>query len=91
MRTLNVSIFLTKYKKKTCDITINYYIARPWMKEKLDMHPLFRPMTEEELNSDVCVELLRRGTPTEEGQKVKRNSGSTWLHCYVRVHGNPRY
>ncbi|CAL6365840.1 unnamed protein product [Bathycoccus prasinos] len=62
-----------------------------WMKEKLDMHPLFRPMTEEELNSDVCVELLRRGTPTEEGQKVKRNSGSTWLHCYVRVHGNPRY
>jgi len=62
-----------------------------WMKEKLDMHPLFRPMTEEELNSDVCVELLRRGTPTEEGQKVKRNSGSTWLHCYVRVNGNPRY
>ena len=62
-----------------------------WMKEKLDMHPLFRPMTEEELNSDVCVELLRRGTPTEEGQKVKRNSGSTSLHCYVRVHGNPRY
>ena len=62
-----------------------------WMKEKLDMSPLFRPMTEGELNEDVCVELLRRGTPTEEGQKVKRNSGSTWLHCYVRVHGNPRY
>ena len=62
-----------------------------WMKVKLDMSPLFRPMTEGELNEDVCVELLRRGTPTEEGQKVKRNSGSTWLHCYVRVHGNPRY
>ena len=61
-----------------------------WMKEKLDLHPLFRAMTEDELANDICCELLRRGTPTEESQKVKRNNGNTWLHCYVRI-ANPQY
>jgi tRNA (guanine-N7-)-methyltransferase len=40
-----------------------------WMKSTLDSHPLFEPLTADELEKDVCVELL--STATEEGQKVK--------------------
>eukprot|EP00887_Chlorella_sp_A99_P007960 scaffold12.g7960.t1 len=56
-----------------------------WMKEKLDAHPLFERMSDEELESDVAAGLLYEGT--EEGQKVARNKGNTWRNVYRRVRG----
>ncbi|KAH8932231.1 hypothetical protein BDL97_19G060900 [Sphagnum fallax] len=54
-----------------------------WMKSTLDSHPLFEPLTADELEKDVCVELL--STATEEGQKVERNQGTTYRAIYRRI------
>ncbi|KAK2076074.1 hypothetical protein QBZ16_001410 [Prototheca wickerhamii] len=54
-----------------------------WMKEKLDAHPLFEPVPEEENAADPAAELLVHGT--EEGQKVARNGGKTWTSIYRRI------
>lgn len=54
-----------------------------WMKTTLDAHPLFEPLTDEELAKDVCVPLLTNAT--EEGQKVERNGGSTYKAIYRRI------
>lgn len=52
-------------------------------KEKLDAHPLFQAMLEEEVERDPAAALLLQGT--EEGQKVARNGGKTWRAVYRRV------
>ena len=52
-------------------------------REKLDAHPLFERVGEEELEGDPAAALLLTGT--EEGQKVARNGGRTWRHCYRRL------
>lgn len=44
-----------------------------WMKAKLDAHPLFERLSDEELEDDPPAKLL--ASATEEGQKVARNGG----------------
>lgn len=56
-----------------------------WQREKLDAHPLFERVSDEELKGDAAAALLVEGT--EEGQKVARNSGKTWRHVYRRIAG----
>ena len=41
-----------------------------WHVDKCDAHPLFQKLTEEEMEKDVCVTLMK--TTTEEGKKVTR-------------------
>lgn len=52
-------------------------------KEKLDAHPLFEAVPEEEVERDPAAALLLQGT--EEGQKVARNGGKTWRAVYRRI------
>lgn len=54
-----------------------------WMKTCLEDHPLFKPLSSEELEADPVVELL--STATEEGQKVARNGGRTFRAVFRRV------
>lgn len=54
-------------------------------RDKLEAHPLFERVSEEELEQDVAAQLLLQGT--EEGQKVARNGGKTWRHVYRRIPG----
>jgi tRNA (guanine-N7-)-methyltransferase len=54
-----------------------------WIKNKLEGHPMFERLTEEEMEEDAAAVLLREAT--EEGQKVKRNGGKTWRNVYRRV------
>lgn len=54
-----------------------------WMKSNLEAHPLFEPLSEEELAKDPVVELL--SSATEEGQKVARNDGDTYRAIYRRI------
>lgn len=54
-----------------------------WMKSCLEDHPLFEPLTEDELQNDAIIKLL--STATEEGQKVERNGGQTFQAVYRRV------
>ena len=52
-------------------------------RDKLEAHPLFERVSEEELANDPAAQLLLQGT--EEGQKVARNGGKTWRHVYRRI------
>lgn len=54
-----------------------------WMKDKIDAHPLFEGVPEDELDADPAAAVL--STATEEGQKVARNGGKTWRGCYRRL------
>lgn len=45
----------------------------PCQGSHLAAHPLFEPLSEDELAADPCVELIKHAT--EEGQKVARNNG----------------
>lgn len=56
-----------------------------WQREKLEAHPLFEEVSEEELAGDAAAGLLQLGT--EEGQKVQRNSGKTWRSVFRRING----
>nr|XP_027085972.1 tRNA (guanine-N(7)-)-methyltransferase-like [Coffea arabica]XP_027087996.1 tRNA (guanine-N(7)-)-methyltransferase-like [Coffea arabica] len=56
-----------------------------WMKSCLERHPLFEPLTVQELEDDPVVKLL--STATEEGQKVARNGGQTYQAVYRRRTG----
>lgn len=56
-----------------------------WMQAKLDVHPLFERVSDEELEEDPAAGLLAEGT--EEGQKVVRNSGQVWRAVYRRIAG----
>lgn len=55
----------------------------PTQRERLEAHPLFERVSEEELEEDVAAGLLFEGT--EEGQKVARNKGNTWRNVYRRI------
>ena len=57
-----------------------------WMAKHLDEHPMFERVCESDLAADPVVPLLYTGT--EEGQKVERNAGSTYLNVFRRV-ANP--
>lgn len=54
-----------------------------WMKDKIDAHPLFESVSEEEVAADPAAAVL--SSATEEGQKVARNKGKTWQGCYRRL------
>ncbi|KAJ3227621.1 tRNA (guanine-N(7)-)-methyltransferase (tRNA(m7G46)-methyltransferase) [Clydaea vesicula] len=54
-----------------------------WMVKHLDKHPLFKKMTQEELDNDICINCVM--TETEEGKKVERNKGDKFLACYWRL------
>uniref|UniRef100_A0A7S0YB59 tRNA (guanine-N(7)-)-methyltransferase n=1 Tax=Polytomella parva TaxID=51329 RepID=A0A7S0YB59_9CHLO len=54
-----------------------------WMKSKLDDHPMFEPVSEEELQNDPAAGLLTESS--EEGQKVARNQGITFRNVYRRL------
>lgn len=54
-----------------------------WMRERLEMHPLFENIPEEELAKDPVATFIE--TVTEEGRKVKTNGGSTWKAIFKRV------
>ncbi|KAI3951028.1 hypothetical protein MKW92_006912 [Papaver armeniacum] len=54
-----------------------------WMKDCLARHPLFEAVPEKELDVDPVVKLL--SSATEEGQKVARNGGQTFLAVYRRI------
>lgn len=56
-----------------------------WMRERLEEHPLFEAISDEELESDPAAGLLVEAT--EEGQKVARNAGQTHRACYRRIPG----
>lgn len=54
-----------------------------WMAKHFNDHPLFDRIAEEELEGDVCVEIMK--TDTEEGKKVTRNKGSKFIACFRRA------
>ena len=56
-----------------------------WMRKKLEAHPLFEAISDEELEQDPAAGLLVEGT--EEGQKVARNNGQTFRACFRRIAG----
>lgn len=58
-----------------------------WMNSCLESHPLFEPLSDEELENDPVVKLL--SSATEEGQKVARNGGQTYKAVYRRISSQP--
>lgn len=54
-----------------------------WMRSCMEDHPLFAAVPDEELEADPVVKLLTYAT--EEGQKVARNGGQTFLAVYWRI------
>jgi tRNA (guanine-N7-)-methyltransferase len=57
-----------------------------WHVEKCDAHPLFERLTEDEMEADPCVMLMK--TETEEGKKVKREGRfghDMYYQVYKRV------
>ncbi|KAF5842634.1 putative methyltransferase-domain-containing protein [Dunaliella salina] len=54
-----------------------------WMRDRLDTHPMFERVSEEELEKDPAAGLLYEAT--EEGQKVARNKGNTYRAVYRRL------
>lgn len=54
-----------------------------WMRSCLEDHPLFTVVPEEELEVDPVVKLLT--SATEEGQKVARNGGQTFMAIFRRI------
>ncbi|XP_057367738.1 tRNA (guanine-N(7)-)-methyltransferase-like [Daphnia carinata] len=54
-----------------------------WMVMHLEQHPLFKRLTQEELDQDIVVPKLYEST--EEGKKVTRNSGDKFLAVFRRI------
>eukprot|EP00898_Chlorokybus_atmophyticus_P007061 jgi/Chlat1/7356/Chrsp59S06977 len=54
-----------------------------WMRERLEAHPLFERVSDEEIENDRAAQLLTDGT--EEGQKVARNQGQTFRAIFRRI------
>ncbi|CAI7869474.1 unnamed protein product [Closterium sp. NIES-54] len=54
-----------------------------WMDDHLAAHPLFRKLTAAQMEADPVIPLL--STSSEEGLKVQRNGGRTFLAVYERV------
>jgi tRNA (guanine-N7-)-methyltransferase len=53
-----------------------------WMKERFGGCSLFERLSEEEVEADECVEVMRE--ETEEGKKVTRNGGVKYVACFRR-------
>ena len=58
------------------------------MRGKLEAHPMFERVTDEELESDLAAGMLYESS--EEGQKVARNKGNTWRAVFRRLEA-PRW
>ena len=54
-----------------------------WMVKHFDAHPLFQRVTQDEVEQDECVKIMR--SSTEEGKKVERNNGQKYVACFRRV------
>ena len=54
----------------------------PLQRSKLEAHPMFDPVSEEELANDPAAQLLDQAS--EEAQKVARNSGTTFRAVFRR-------
>ena len=54
-----------------------------WHYKHCKEHGMFREMGEEELEGDVCIELMR--TSSEESKKVERNKGSKYWCVFEKV------
>lgn len=58
-----------------------------WMVEHLAGHASFERVSEEDLEGDVCVEVMR--SETEEGKKVERNGGKKFVAVFRRLEDPP--
>ena len=58
-----------------------------WMVEHLEAHPSFERVSEEDEQSDECVQIM--STETEEGKKVIRNNGQKFIALYRRLEDPP--
>jgi len=58
-----------------------------WMKGHFDGHASFERLSEEEEETDVCVNVMKEAT--EEGKKVERNKGIKYVACFRRVEDPP--
>jgi len=54
-----------------------------WMVKHFTEHPLFEPLTDEELKSDIVAEKILDST--EEGKKVTRNKGDKFMKVFRRI------
>lgn len=59
-----------------------------WHVEKCDEHPMFRKLSDEEMNDDPCVEAMK--TETEEGKKVERAGTAKYYAVYERISEPPQ-
>lgn len=72
-----------------CAINAIVYIATDvkdlydWMVDHFTRHPLFEPLTQQELDSDHMIKAMT--TSTEEGKKVARNEGDKFYAAFRRV------
>jgi tRNA (guanine-N7-)-methyltransferase len=58
-----------------------------WMVSHFDKHQGFERIGDDEVETDVCVQVMRN--ETEEGKKVERNGGEKLVACYRRVEDPP--
>ncbi|KAG6007482.1 tRNA (guanine-N(7)-)-methyltransferase (tRNA(m7G46)-methyltransferase) [Claviceps maximensis] len=58
-----------------------------WMVQHLDAHPSFERVSEEEVEKDECVKVMRE--ETEEGKKVARNQGQKFVALFRRLEDPP--
>ena len=58
-----------------------------WMVEHLEAHPSFERVVGDEVENDVCVEVMK--TETEEGKKVERNGGMKYVAVFRRLEDPP--
>lgn len=58
-----------------------------WMVEHFEEHPSFERVTDEEVERDECVAVMR--TETEEGKKVERNGGTKFVAVFRRLEDPP--
>lgn len=72
-----------------CAIGAIVYIATDvkdlfdWMVDHFSEHPLFQPLSNDELEGDGMIKLIT--TSTEEGKKVERNEGDKFYAAFRRV------
>jgi tRNA (guanine-N7-)-methyltransferase len=59
-----------------------------WHVDKCDKHPLFRRLSETEMDADPCVEAMRN--ETEESKKVERAGTAKYYAVYERIHEAPK-
>lgn len=54
-----------------------------WQVSQLDSHPLFKRLSQEELEEDPCVQMMLH--ETEEGKKIDRNLGQKFYYVWERI------